>query len=295
MWSRRSHDTARSLYVRRTARILPAYVVAWIAAGVIAVWLHQPHTAGTGLLTLLLVQAWVPDPSVYWGWNSVAWSLSCEAFFYVLFPLVSLKLMRRTDRQLLTLAVALPALTIIGAFAASRLTPVTPPLGDNLGTFGWLFYICPLARLPEFVFGGVLALLLSRNRVRRIPVSFAVTVTVAGYAIAYNLDRLTSQTGVLVIPFALLITAFAQADLTGGPNRLLSSRLLVQLGVLSYSFYLLHGLVLQSVERYLAPASALGPALLGLTAIAVGALVVSTLSYRLVERPINAAVRRRRP
>ena len=292
MWSRRPHDTARSVYVRRAARILPAYVLAWALAGVVAAWLHQPLTAHGGVLTLLLLQAWVPDPNIYWGWNSVAWSLSCEAFFYLLFPLISIKLMRRTDRQLLALAVVLPLVTIAAAVVASHHTPLSPPLGSNLGTVGWLVYICPLARLPEFVLGCVLALLLSRGRARRIPVGLAVMVTIAGYAAAYQLDRLTSQTAVLVIPFALLITALAQADVGRAPSRTLANRALVQLGVWSYGFYLFHGLVLQSAEHYLTPPSALPDALLGLAGIAAGAVVVAALSHRLVERPINVAVRR---
>ena len=30
--------------------------------------------------------AWVPTDKVYFGYNAVAWSLSCEVFFYLCFP-----------------------------------------------------------------------------------------------------------------------------------------------------------------------------------------------------------------
>src|SRR6476661_8419173 len=38
---------------------------------------------------LTLTQAWFPDVYVVFSFAGVAWSLSCEAFFYALFPFVN--------------------------------------------------------------------------------------------------------------------------------------------------------------------------------------------------------------
>src|SRR5436190_18076893 len=49
-------------------------------------------TTMTGLAALTLTQAWVPAASD--AWNGPAWSLSAEAFFYLLFPLAALSIAR---------------------------------------------------------------------------------------------------------------------------------------------------------------------------------------------------------
>src|SRR2546421_494572 len=46
------------------------------------------RTTMTGLAALTLTQAWVPASSDVW--NGPGWSLSAEAFFYLLFPLAAL-------------------------------------------------------------------------------------------------------------------------------------------------------------------------------------------------------------
>lgn len=55
------------------------------------------------MTTLTLTQTWLPWTGGYW--NTPAWSLGVEAFFYALFPLALGWWMRRTDRQLVLAAV----------------------------------------------------------------------------------------------------------------------------------------------------------------------------------------------
>src|SRR5580693_9914155 len=50
-------------------------------------------------LVITLLQAWVPPAAL--TWNSVAWSLSVEAFFYLLFPFLILIFIRRSKPRLL--------------------------------------------------------------------------------------------------------------------------------------------------------------------------------------------------
>ncbi|CAN7459439.1 hypothetical protein LJR034_002934 [Caballeronia sp. LjRoot34] len=37
---------------------------------------------------LLLLNAWFPFAAIHQPWNGPSWSISCEAFFYALFPLL---------------------------------------------------------------------------------------------------------------------------------------------------------------------------------------------------------------
>src|SRR5438874_2594796 len=122
-WSARPTDTATRVWQRRAARILPTYLVTWLVAGAAASWLIGETPWRAGAANLLLVQAWIPRESIYFGWNGPAWSLSCEAFFYLLLPLILPRVARLSARDRLRLASALVAVDICLTVVASIATP----------------------------------------------------------------------------------------------------------------------------------------------------------------------------
>ena len=78
----------RDFCIARFARLYPIYLLSlvlfvnmlgdeWHARS------HSEFAAGV-VLTPLLLQAWSPELSTFW--NTVAWTLSCEAMFYLAFP-----------------------------------------------------------------------------------------------------------------------------------------------------------------------------------------------------------------
>src|SRR4051794_5950285 len=85
-WSWRPEVAAGRFWWNRVARIWPLHLATLLLAVVFVTdQLHRPGVLGT-VANLLLVQAWVPSDKVYFGYNAVAWSLSCEVFFYLTFP-----------------------------------------------------------------------------------------------------------------------------------------------------------------------------------------------------------------
>jgi peptidoglycan/LPS O-acetylase OafA/YrhL len=286
-WSSRDHDRALRVWRRRLARIYPAYVVAWLVVGAALSFLHYPLSTQAGVYNLLLVQSWIPHYTVYWGWNGVGWSLSCEAFFYLLLPLILVLLRHRSARVLAAVAVLSASLTITASVLATQWTPSGTPLNSTFNRFGWLVYVCPLGRLPEFVLGCVLGLMLKKGCLPRLHVIPVVALVVAAYIRAYSLHHLAAQTGLMVIPFALLVVALAQADLYRSRARLLSSRPLQHLGACSYAFYLLQGAVLALVEHYTPPISGTFAAVIALLEVTALLAVAAYIVYRLVESPVN--------
>ena len=109
------------------------------------------NSSGAILLSnLLCVQSLIPIPSFYFGYNAVAWSISCELFFYLLFPF----LIRLKFPKLLSL---LAFISIICCFLSfllsfSSLSFFSRNLLDSLSIHGFV-YINPIFRLPEFILG----------------------------------------------------------------------------------------------------------------------------------------------
>jgi peptidoglycan/LPS O-acetylase OafA/YrhL len=144
--SDRLDQPVREFWLARFLRIYPAYFLAFLMTAPFALaQLRQAafpfqEVVKTGLF-LSLLQTWVPGLWRYW--NYPAWSLSVEAFFYAMFPLLVPWIFRpRWDWRIMLAAVWLVGLVV--------------PLA-LLGTtqFEWLLAMPPL-HLPEFVFGMVL-------------------------------------------------------------------------------------------------------------------------------------------
>lgn len=278
-WSARPGLPVRTLWRTRAVRLLPNHLVTWLIA-----------LAGLGLLaggeglslagaitSMLLVQAWVPDQTVYFAMNTPSWWLSCEVAFCVAFPLLLRGIVRiREDRLWLTAGVLVACVLlvpVVGGFMPAE-------------TAQWFVSICPATRALEFILGIVLARIVLSGRWIGIGMWPASGLVVAGLAASAYVPPLFGAVAVTVVPLALLIPAAAVNDVRGGvsPWR---CRSLVWLGKISFAFYLLHQLVIRFVNY----AFGGGPWPAGQGIAIVAAMLVLTVVgswalYRLVERPV---------
>jgi peptidoglycan/LPS O-acetylase OafA/YrhL len=277
-------DNGTGVFLRnRFAKLFP------LSAATLAVAALVPVAQNVSILSFLhsltLTQAWWPWSAS--SFNPVAWSLSAEAFFYLLLPSLVAILRRFRAAELVgTLvffAVLQPTLGV-----ACQLT-----LGIELSHF--ITYNLPLYRLPEFVIGITLALLLKAGYTpsHRTQLS-AAAFTTAGVMLTLLADFLhvgswwIFQT--LMLPaIVVLIWTAARRELAG-TGRLLTTPVLVRLGELSFAFYMVHYIVLgafgilvgrwaQGLPWWLVP-----PALICSAALA-------WLANRFIEKPCERAVR----
>jgi len=280
-WSSRPDDTARSFYRRRVARILPLYLLAWWG-GVALNLVTGESPLANQLPALFGLQAWAPSDRVHFAGNAVLWSLSCEAFFYLCFPLVIGRLRALGNR------VAGGLLAVVLAAAIAWPVVLHPTTGS--GVRYWLMYLFPPARFLEFAAGILLALLISRGAVGRVPLWPACTLAALVYLLAGWAPMHLQPVALMLLPWVLVIAAAAQHDLAGGAA---APRWLVRLGVWSYAFYLFHQLILKDFAFVHRP----GGTTLQLTCTLVLLLVAIGLAGLLAERveaPLERRLRGRR-
>jgi peptidoglycan/LPS O-acetylase OafA/YrhL len=299
--------TTRDFYRARFARIYPIYLLALVVDLPLFLRLlplAEPattpgETARICVATLTLTQAWLEVGRPVW--NTMAWTLSAEAFFYAVFPFLGVWLARQSSRRVIAVAAgawllgASPFLT--GALTPSPGTEGLPSLVAR-GLEAWSQLpqqLIPLARLPEFVLGMCLGLLFCRRTRQGSEAWRTAGLLATCAAIAAVIILLPPkpsplvQLGVLVPLFALCIWLLACGVARNG--LWLGTRTLVQLGGASYALYLLHG----SMMGF---ALALNTRTLSLPHNAVALLLVpiavatSLLLFHFVEEPARRWLRK---
>lgn len=315
-WTANEGDTASWFYARRFARVWPLLFIAVALPLMFTLTSGQDIDATHMILasvgSLLLIQAWVP------GWilvtpNPVTWSLSCEAFFYAVFPLFIRPIARRTLRQLGTIAAAL---ILVGWAIRIALWIAYPPArdvsADDVTSSGLLVLgtYAPLARLNEFLLGVVIAVAMKRGWRSPVSVRAAAALVLVGFAVLWLFrdavwrsqipyDALNQVCAPL---FALLIAAVATRDARGGRS-LLRARPIVRLGQWSYAFYLFHFIVVLSVAGAVFPGKQVVDFFVdpvepswshaGWAAVAMAiSILFAGLVYRFYEYPLEGRLRR---
>jgi peptidoglycan/LPS O-acetylase OafA/YrhL len=215
-----------------------------LSAGTLALEV-QSHTRfdfGLGLiLTPLLLQGWHPLLTNFW--NTPAWTMSTEAFFYVLFPWL---ITRRRPRQLRTILLILFGVWLCGLMLPAlymHFNPDGDAHPDRYSTGIWMraLKFMPLQHLPSFLFGMALGFLNEKIRPesrKRLAVGL---VAFAGlYLILCVGDRLPyvmMHDGLLMPLFGGIILCLA------GRNRIawfFGLLPFIAIGEASYCLYLLH-------------------------------------------------------
>ncbi len=245
----------RSFWAARFARIYPVYLLGFALAApyTIRAALAAHHgskafgwLAAYAVAALSLTQAWSPYTAI--AWNTPAWSLSVEAFFYLVFPFAAVWLAKWLRGQ--------PVLPVAAVIWASSMIPpvayilINPDHLQNPLRYApfvpWLSVMkfCPLTRLPEFLLGVVLGHLylsdLSVGRTRPGPaiIWLATAGILVGLELSNRLPYPIVHNALLAPLFALLILGLAHGG--GLIASILSRPLLVLLGEASYALYILH-------------------------------------------------------
>ncbi len=260
---------------RRFARIWPLHALILLGFVVLASALRLTSRNAVAYpidqlpLHVLLIQNWGMTSSL--TWNDPAWSISTETAAYFAFPLmVSVAARRRLAVvELLGIAaVLLSALYLL--FSASGHST----LGIEIPRLG--LWRC----LLEFTLGTVLCMLW--NSWREAP--FAAPKAALACSVSLGMGWIFALPEIAFVPFAFACGLLALALDRSTIARALGCRLLVYLGEISFSTYLVHfGLFIVFKLLFVHGAVQLSGAQLGKFLLQV--LLVSMALFRFVEKP----------
>lgn len=262
-------ETLKNFYIRRFARIYPLYIISIILILIMVIIsaefnfkLNRPemYTLKSFVFSVLMVQAiFFKLPP----WNFVSWSLSFEVLCYAFFPFLLKHIPKKSP------------LIIWAYFVFSFIVYL------SIG----VIYKDPTNEFPAFVRAfsafscGVLGFFVINFWK---PPSYLAGISVSVIILLAGL----SSAAVYMIP-AVILLVLALSDADGLTEKLLSNSVLVRIGTISYSIYLLQ-IPIYYVFNRIWPAALSNSPIAKLSMVVIYSAIViliANLSYRYIERP----------
>lgn len=266
-----------AFYIRRAFRILPVYVLVLVVYCVLlfglgaqadrkAEFVHALPGYLLGFPEIVQLTNTVGSQAPFSG----AWSIGIEDKFYLVWPVVGFLLLRRRWSVLVPLLlVAASVLSVVGF--GTPVARVVQPYVHII--FGVLVAVGLHYRGSFAVLGRVLG---------RRWVTWLLLAVSLGLVLYPDIALGTPWYVPYGLLWALTIISLFTAP-RGAAAAALSTRPLLFVGTVSYSFYLTHAFVLNTLERL--PPSI--PSWVQYPVGLAGALLLAWASYRLVEAPMN--------
>ncbi len=234
---------AGTFFWKRFTKVWPLqFLIAAFVLWTIGPLERIPASLSGRLADLTGLQAWWPNSQVYFGVNGVDWSLSCELFFYALFPFLISRLIRFDARR-----------TWIALGSVVSLLVASPILVALMGvlprTYRWLFFVFPPYQLGFFMVGMLVAYLMRQGYWRPtvrglVAVSLIWLTGLTTYGAYYDLSVGHDLSRPLVMLLAgpamiAIIVASVTRDCASSSSWL-TSKAMVLFGTTSFELYLIH-------------------------------------------------------
>jgi peptidoglycan/LPS O-acetylase OafA/YrhL len=290
-FSKLDRQKLKKFYIARFAKIYPVHVLTFLLSAPMVIMFFKPASlyfiklAFMSGVNLLLVHSFFPSPGTYFNFNGVSWTLSVEAFFYLTFPFLLWTLLKIDMKK------HIGKLLIFISAVWGILLVLNQSLGEQYSIYVWMLHIFPVARLFEFSLGIILGLIFvsrENNHYLKDSVFSILELLCVGLCIGMVLYSSNFSIGIVrsvyYIPlWCVLIYTFAFQK--GIVSKILSYKLLVYLGEISFSFYMIHQIVIRYFDFLHLPHP------LNIIICLSLSLVASGLMFHFYEEPLRKIIR----
>jgi exopolysaccharide production protein ExoZ len=264
----------RPYLLKRFIRIFPPYWVVFPPVAVLYFLARSTSTVGSftpvNLLSEFLLS---PFGNQLHGIMYVAWTLHLEVLFYLVFACLIV------NRTLGLVTIGLWLMLIVGDYSGLFAAPTLLWRAAQSGNLGFLL--------------GMLAVLVLSYRIV-IPARLVAMLGLLTFLVGAWLDvaRQRPYSPIYLFASFLLVVSLARWDQTAKTQ---APKAATAIGAASYSIYLVHYPVISILSKLLVHADGGRrlPMEVFFLLIAIAALLVSLMFYRLVEKPILTVLRRR--
>lgn len=286
--------TYKSFIVRRIVKIYPLHLLCLAAAFVLL--FPEQHNPLVWLVNLLLLQSSFPNPAIHFSGNNVSWFLSVLLLCYGVFPFI----IRFVGKSLRKFLLAVCALLVV-YFLAIQFVPAD--MSNSV------IYINPLFRLPDFILGILLWQILRKNtetfssRISGMGIGTKTIIELGGIALfiltVAVYPYVSPRYGLVALWWpasAALISVFSLFNENGGfVSRLLQIKPLVFFGNMSFSFYMVHVLVITAARRLVENYGLTVPDAVFILSTLAAAAVIAYAVWRYYEKPVTRKLLSRLP
>lgn len=285
--------TKKRFWIHRFARIYPLHLLTLYLSFPMMYMLYPNSHVSEFLkpffLNLFLLHSWIFPriDNFYWGFNSVSWSISDEMFFYLTFPFI-IQLFSKQKKIIYIIVIAM-----------CLMLPLTITYGQNNGVHGIWFYFFPLFRIIDFLLGILLyEIYLNLKKNNKILLKYATVLellTVSIFILFFSFHNAIPlayrYSCYYWLPIALIILIFSFQG--GDISKLLSGKYFIYLGEISYSFYMLHILVIYYFSQLNNSYRLFENYYLFNILLLVFSIFISAVSFEIIEKPFNKYIIRK--
>ncbi|NOV00197.1 acyltransferase family protein [Paenibacillus planticolens] len=282
----------KKFYLARFAKIYPTHLLTFLLAIPYYFLIPLKHSFILYLLqaftNVLLVHSFLPVGN--FSFNGPSWSISDEFFFYAIFPfmiVLSIKKLGSGRKKISTISILWLILLMV-SFLFSYY--------KNDAINNWLFFVFPITRAFDFLVGVTLGLLFIEIKdiiiLKLTKMTFTIfeilAIVLLFVSIYFSPNMIQNiRYDLFFTPFlSLLIFTFAFQK--GYISNFLSNKIFIYLGEISFSFYMIHNLVLSYTFWSLLKLS-ITP--LTITGSLLATILLSSILYRFYEEPLRKKIR----
>lgn len=284
-YGRKSSLNQRDYFKARFARVYPVYFLA-ILLVFIHYTLNRQSIDYSGLfLNIYAVQAWVPSKAI--SFNSPAWSLAVEFFFYAVFPFVLKYLFTKTNFKKTALAVIIFWLISQALFNLVYYSHYNEGVDSNLHNF---LYYFPIMHLSSFLIGTLAGyyFLNINSKVQRnydLVLIFIIALLIIVLKFPIGLNYHNGLLAIIFVPFIILLSLN-----NGVMTKVFNKPAFVFLGEISYGMYILQYPVFTWVRSALKQVSIRDNTSIFYISL-IFLVIISGISYRFIETPLRNKIK----